>query len=657
MKANETKFQDLVASNYQYVVPLFQRPYSWTKREWQQLWEDIKDLVESGNEHFIGSIVNIPTPSVPAGVSKFLLIDGQQRMTTLFIVMMVLRDRARTEDNKALADEINDMIVNRHKKGDDHYKLMPTQADREAYKLLIAGQAIPQSSSDDTGVQACYRFFRTQIAREELQPIFGVISGQLSIVSIVLDPNDNPHVVFESLNAKGRSLSQADLIRNYFFMRIDVSEHEEINTKYWQPMQNALGENTTEFIRHYLMRMGPNVRQPDVYQVIKQRIQSEKIEILAFLQQMARFGVYYQRILFPEQYESDPELLRRMQRLNTLQVTVAYPFLLNVYNDVEVNKLTQQELYAVLDTLENYIFRRAICSIPTYELNKLFPFLYGWTTNHKDLAFVIGLQTELQKRRYPRDEEFKYSLIHQSLYGAGERVVRTRFLLQTLERSYGHKETVDLTECTIEHIMPQTIDSWWQNHLGKDYEEVKETWLHTLGNLTLTAYNSEISNRSFPAKQHIYEDSNLQLNKTLQDYSGWNEQNIEHRAQQLAEQALGLWPDFRPSNSLVQETEGDVSGRKPYQVSILDTSYQVKSWADVLRQTMKVILTLAPEKMEALRDEFPNWLSNTAFRRGEPLSNGMYLNLNWKSINIYPACRKMVEFIEIGQDEWQVLVE
>lgn len=654
MKANETKFQDLVASNYQYVVPLFQRPYSWTKREWQQLWEDILDLVENKSDHFIGSIVNIPTPSVPAGINKFLLIDGQQRMTTLFIVMMVLRDIAAGSD-EALRDEINDMIVNRHKKGDDLFKLMPTQIDRGAYKSLVHGTDTPQLSSDDGGIQNCYRFFRTRLSSKDLQPIFAVISGKLSIVSIVLDPNDNPHVVFESLNAKGRSLSQSDLIRNFFFMRIHVDQHDEINSRFWQPLQNALGDNMTEFIRHYLMRTGAFVRQPDVYQVLKKRIEDEKTDALSFLKQLANFGTYYQRILLPEKYEANREIREQMTRLNTLQVTVAYPFLLNVYHAVNSGNLNTVQLIQILKTLENYVFRRAICGVPTYDLNKVFPALFGWIVNNDPLDFLTALQTELQKRKYPLDEDFLESLIHEPIYGTGERNTRTRFLLESIERSFGHKEVVDLRSSTIEHIMPQTPDHWWRQHLGKTLEETYETWLHSLGNLTLSGYNSEASNSAFPAKKKYYEDSNIQINKTIVEYEVWNQDTIEARAKHLAERALHIWPSFRPIDRNLTDEKGDVGGTKPYRVIILGQEKAVDSWADVLRETIKVICDLTPEHMDGLKEEFPTWLGEKPYKRSEQLSNGMYLNINWNPRSIYRACRRMIEYVGIDDDGWRVL--
>jgi uncharacterized protein with ParB-like and HNH nuclease domain len=238
MKASETKFQPIIEGTKQYVVPLFQRAYSWDKKEWEVLWDDLVDLCENNEpkNHFIGSIVTAPTVSVPEGVTKYLLIDGEQRLTTIFILLTLLRDMAREYGNEALADEINDMLVNRHKKdSDDYFRLLPTQVDRNVFQNLIRQQL----SNEASQISSCYQFFERKLkqAKLELQALNKVITNRLSVVSILLDPNDNPHIVFESLNAKGRRLTQADLIRNYFFMRIHVNEQEHVHAEVQQALR------------------------------------------------------------------------------------------------------------------------------------------------------------------------------------------------------------------------------------------------------------------------------------------------------------------------------------------------------------------------------------------------------------------------------------
>ncbi len=276
MQASETKLQQILEGTRQYIVPLFQRPYSWKVPEWEALWDDILCLceVDKARPHFMGSIVTMPTTSSPEQVSKYLLIDGQQRLTTIFILLSALRDTVKHSEEE-LAKEINDTIlVNPFKKknGSDYYKLQPTQVDRIVFHQIINSD----SSVNKSGISECYDFFKKKIKKisssSELQKIKEVIGGSFSVVSVVLNADDDPYLVFESLNAKGRPLTQADLIRNYLFMRIPGEDQEPIHAEYWQPMQDLLGDNLTEFIRHYLTKSGSDVKKSEIYFEIKDRI-------------------------------------------------------------------------------------------------------------------------------------------------------------------------------------------------------------------------------------------------------------------------------------------------------------------------------------------------------------------------------------------------
>lgn len=240
MQASETKLQQIIEGTKQYVVPLFQRPYSWKKSEWQALWNDLVELCNTENPrpHFMGSIVTMPTTSVPEGVGKYLLIDGQQRLTTIFILLSALRDTAKQFEEELAAEIDNTILVNPYKKGSDYYKLQPTQVDRKAFHQIINSE--PQE--DESSILECYKFFekkiRQNVVKLELQKIKKVICNNFSLVSVVLSIEDDPYLVFESLNAKGRPLTKSDLIRNYFFMRIHTDSQESVYIQYWKPMQD-----------------------------------------------------------------------------------------------------------------------------------------------------------------------------------------------------------------------------------------------------------------------------------------------------------------------------------------------------------------------------------------------------------------------------------
>ncbi|HQU44223.1 MAG TPA: DUF262 domain-containing protein, partial [Pirellulales bacterium] len=456
MKASETKLQRIIEGTSQYVVPLFQRTYSWKEKEWGTLWDDLADLCEEAEprSHFIGSIVTMPTRSVPEGVAKYLLIDGQQRLTTLFILLAILRDQAKDQGN--LAAEIQQtLLTNPFKQGLETLKLLPTHADRDSFKQIILGQ----TAVADGQIGKARTYFEKKLRvlsaanREKLK---SVIVGNLSLVSIVLDADDNPHLIFESLNAKGRPLSHADLIRNYFFMRIHVDRQDSLYEEHWKPMQDKLGDDLTECIRHFLMKDGDVVKQGDVYFALKERadknLRSEQ-EVIAYLADIVRFANYYKKLLEPAN-ESSAAIGERMDRLNRIEVTTAYPFLLNVYDDYECGRVSGDDFAAVLDVLENFMIRRWVCSVPTYGLNKVFPPLYAQAKRHD--SSLDGVKAVLSGKNYPRDDEFRDRLVRTRLYASGERAAKTKLILERLESRAAHREPVPSDKLTVEHVMPQT---------------------------------------------------------------------------------------------------------------------------------------------------------------------------------------------------------
>ena len=372
MKANETTFQHVIEGTKQYIVPLFQRPYCWDKSQWDTLWSDLvemQDVVRS-RSHFMGSIVTLQTQSVPEGVPKFLLIDGQQRLTTTFLLLILLRDVARRDGRIELADEIEQtLIVNRFKKGDDHVKLLPTQADRPAFLQLVQNPGtIPAGR-----IGAAYSFLERKLrtAGIDLETLKGIIVERLAVVSITLGSDDNPYLVFESLNAKGERLTQADLIRNFFFLKIHTDHQDEMHARYWLPMQEALGDQLTEFIRHYLIGQdGSFLRGDSVYFRLKERLGGG--DAIELLQTLHRAGFHYERLLNPR-VEPDAELSESLAALERLDVTTAYPFLLRCYDDLESGRLSAEELSSIVRVIENYVVRRFVCFIPTNQFNKIFP--------------------------------------------------------------------------------------------------------------------------------------------------------------------------------------------------------------------------------------------------------------------------------------------
>ncbi|WP_432694336.1 DUF262 domain-containing protein [Priestia aryabhattai] len=655
MQAHETKIQPIIEGTKQYLVPMFQRTYSWTLNECKQLWEDILDIeeYEDSKGHFIGSIVSMPVPSAPHEVQRYLLIDGQQRLTTIVIILAVIRDLARKEDIR-LSDEIHDtLLVNKYEEGESRLKLLPTQADRRSFEKLLLNTI--ENNNDNLIIQA-YNYFKHQISKcdIDLRRLKTTLTNRLSLVSIVLASNDNPYLVFESLNAKGRPLTQSDLIRNFFFMRINQEQHNFIYNQYWKPMQEDLGESLTEFIRHFLMKNGKLVRKSDVYVTLKDTAENE--DALKYIKDIHTYSSYYKTFIKPE-LEKDVSLREHMIRLNRIEATTSYPLLLNLYDLHYKNIINSRELNEVLDVLENYLIRRFVCELPTNELNKNFLSVcqkidgYGY----KGIEVVKEIKSALQNKGYPKDIEFKYNLVSTKLYGAGERSRKTKLILETIEDSYNHKEKINFNNLSVEHVMPQTLNDSWKQELGTVWEGIHDQYLHSLGNLTLTAYNAEMSNATFLKKRSRLSNSHLELNKYFTGINEWNEHNIKERANILADKSLKIWGYFGSEEYELK----DVKGTSPRLIFFFSRWYEVNSWRDVWATTINKIIEKDESYFDILLEKFPNLVSKdkSAFRRHYTLDNKSYINVDFSARDIYRLCFRILEVLEIDKEEWSVEIE
>jgi uncharacterized protein with ParB-like and HNH nuclease domain len=664
MQANEMKIQKLIESTQQYQIPLFQRSYSWTKKEWDVLWKDLEEMCESDVEnqrpHFIGSIVSVPAVLSPGSVTKYLLIDGQQRLTTIFILLTLLRDKARAEKNMKLEAEIHErFLVNKFQEGLDHFKLLPTQVDREAFMNYITDTAnayeITQPISEQS-IQAAYHFFKvklkqTSIATDTLKT---VIVNAFSLVSIMLESHDNPYLVFESLNAKGKPLSESDLIRNYFFMRVTADKQVEVYHKYWQPMQDALGERLTEFIRHYLMVEGGIIKQNDVYYELKKQVTDNNSII--YLKKLNQFSFFYDKLLHPNK-ETHLKIRDCLWRLNKLEVTTAYPLLMNCYDAYSLGKLDANEFVMILQYLESYLIRRFVCTIPTNQLNKIFPLVIVHLISKQHLELVEQIALTLQTKGYPKDVEFKNKFMEVKMYGSGDRVAKTKFILANIEANFYHKEMIDINEkVTVEHIMPQVLTEWWKAHLGSDWANIHENYIHNIGNLTLSAYNSELSNNAFNDKVESLKNSHLELNKYFNNLSTWDEVAIKTRARLLADKALSVWKYFGKDYST--QISHSPRNKTPKELWFLGEVFQVNSWRDVLVETLNAISVHLPEKFDLIIAYYPRYFSKDkyAFRDFRLLKNHYYVDSNFSIQRLQQFCERIFDTIGLKLEDWKVIL-
>ena len=552
MQAKETSFLRFLRVPNQFRIPIFQRRYSWEEQHCEQLWQDVLRIGQDDNvsSHFLGSIVYIePNGSQNiSAVSELLVIDGQQRLTTLSLLLLALSKAIRKPGNEIgiTPKQIsNYYLFNADEDGELRYRQLLTYHDKDTLIQLLEDRELPSDAS--LRLVENYRFFESKLQNTNLELVYAGMQ-KLAIVDIALDRRyDDPQLIFESLNSTGLSLSQADLIRNYVLMGQELGFQTKLYNDHWLPMEQRFGDAYAEwfdwFIRDYLTvkrRQIPNIN--NVYETFKTYVPRQTtLEVLeSTIAEIDQYSKHYVKFVLLQ--EEDLDLRECLKDIDELEARVARPLLLEVYEDYTQGQIQKSELIEILQLVESYVFRRAICGIPTNTLNRVFESLMVRVDKSNYLrSLKEAFQQLTSTRRYPSDNEFKEALFIKDVYNFSRR----SYLLRKLE-NHGRKELISVADYTIEHVMPQNPDlsESWQQELGENWQEVQEKYLHTIGNLTLTGYNSKLSDRPFKEKQCIcggFRDSPLRLNRSLAQTEQWNENNILARAKELAEKALKIW--------------------------------------------------------------------------------------------------------------------
>lgn len=562
MKATEANLLKFLRKSPQFVIPIYQRNYSWTEEQCRQLWAD---LLRAGREeaisaHFIGSIVYVERGlSTVTSQEALLVIDGQQRLTTSTLLIAAL---AKHFEDKGIAELLdafsakklrNYYLLNPDEEGERHFKLILSETDKDTLLAILKNAPMPAEIS--SRIEQNYQLFQEIIQKheDELEAICQGLA-KLVIVDVSLDRSqDNPQLIFESMNSTGLELSQADLIRNYILMGLEPRLQTELYKNYWRPMEKAFGQaayvtHFDPFMRHYLTaKTGeiPNVRE--VYAEFKAFARDSQIDTKALVADIRAYASYYCAMALCA--EALPALKQAFHDLRELKVDVAYPFLLDAYHDYKQDRLTADELLNIIRLVESYVFRRAICAIPTNSLNKTFAGLSRSLKKDRYLESVKAAFLLMPSyRRFPSDEEFQRDIKLRDLYNFRSR----SYWLRRLE-NHGRKERIVVENYTIEHILPQNeaLSPEWQAELGPEWQRIQQTWLHTLGNLTLTGYNSEYSDTPFAYKRDQvanadgkkigFKFSALNINDGLGEVAQWNEDAIKARAERLSKEATKVW--------------------------------------------------------------------------------------------------------------------
>jgi len=563
MKAGELTLQGTLTAQQQYVIPIFQRYYTWDRKEWDQLWTDVCELKgKPGKHHFMGTLVFVPDRNVTYSYPSYQVIDGQQRLITFSLLFASLRNICASAGHEDLASEIsNSVLVHQYKKGLERFRVYPRQRDREDFMAAIGDSAIPANR-----IGKAVRYFMEAIGdavsttnTDDLRLFYNLLLGGLEFVHINLD-GENPYKIFRSLNSTGVDLSPADLIRNFVFMQISNEKQDEFDKGLWTPLESRFVNEKNEvdsklvsaFFRDSLMTTGEHIAPADTFEAFESRYK-DGLEPRSLTAELTKSADLYDQIRGAATH-SDPNIDASLRKLRQLDSSTAYPLVLKLMRRMQAQQITVEEFVGSVELISGFIFRRYVCGESSRAYSKWFVAACKEVEDHP----TERLERFFSERGFPRDAHFEAALCKFPLY-SGKYAFE---VLQLLEKSFGSKEAPNPDDATIEHIMPQTLSKEWRDDLGADARQIHEQWADTLGNLTLSGYNSGLSNKRFSIKvqgtadTRGYSQSNFELTKTVAGCAKWGAEEIESRGQELAQRAASIWtgpalilePDGRPEN-------------------------------------------------------------------------------------------------------------
>lgn len=651
----------LEGSKKRFIIPVYQRNYDWKIENCKQLYDDLVQVIRQDKaSHFFGSIVSYSHLR-----DDVVLIDGQQRVTTVSLILIAIinaiKNDAVSSEEDNLVERLRDTyIIDKYRKDERKVRLKPFRDDCNAFDKLIFGQE--EDFVKDSKVTINYHYFYNRLVEQKeltVDQLFQAIDS-LQIIDIVLEPEhgDDPQLIFESLNSTGLDLTEADKIRNFILMGLSPDVQEQYYDNYWNRIERCCGSELDSFVRNFLtIETGsiPNIRK--VYQAFKQYANGKDINSL--LDKMLQYALAYQRLTTFDLGNAEANEIAK--RLDLLDMTVAYPFLMAFMLYAKENGIYDHEITKVLSCIETFIFRRLMCDLPTNALNKIFSTLHKTisklkkeTDSYSDVM-IYHLENRKLSAAFPKDEEFINGFTTKNIYAM--RGKNKSYLFERLENG-SSKEKNDIVgnindgNLTIEHIMPQTLNPSWKSALGPQCEAIHEKWLHTIANLTLTGYNSTYSNKSFTEKKSIengFLQSGLRLNQFIAKFDQWTETELEKRKIDLCEKALKIW--IYPISSFVPEKKedeiislsednGTATGRKITYFVFQDTKYEVDDWADMMWEVAKILFEINPSILyQEANSSKNNKFQTTATYKGlMELSKGLYFcpshNSTWDKMSI-----------------------
>lgn len=655
------KFFD--GSDKRFIIPLYQRNYDWKEENCEQLFQDLLKMHHSERKsHFFGSIVS----NIQSGTEDRFIIDGQQRITTVSLMLIAMVNAYKAGDIQATDSKLVDKIfkrylVDEYQEDERKVKLKPIKKDMDAFDSLLykpKDQYVKGSN-----VTRNYEFFYDKIMKSGLtmDELFETIK-KLEVINIKLDEDDDPQLIFESLNSTGLDLSEADKIRNYLLMSLAPAEQDDLYTRYWNPIEESTKYDPSSFVRDYLtMKQGKIGRIDKIYFIFKEYAENEKIGRAELLEEMHHYAKIYSQI--DNANMGTEKINRKLNQVRTLDSTVAYPFYMAFFDYAGKNGLSDEEKYRVLDIVEAYWARRIICNLPSNALNKVFATLHRDVLNNMNKAVEgtnptytdVLVYLLLKKGRssvFPKDDEVKEDFATRQVYKMPANL--RMFILERMENRDSkecHDVVKQLTEKTIsiEHIMPQTLSDKWKEALGDEWERIHQQYLHTMANLTLTGYNSQYSNLAFIEKRDMekgFNDSAFRLNNYVKSCNQWTEAEMKQRQHDLLEVFMRLWPmpstTFEPAkreieSASIEDDDYEFTGKKIQGYFYHNVHYTVNTWKEMLIQMCNHVLLERRSTIEWLCANEEHGFSHTPETWRKELAPGLYVwtdNSTYTKINI-----------------------
>lgn len=650
MKADSIHLFDFLENGKTiFEIPVFQRNYEWDEQQCSQLFKDLTIAAEDDQDHFIGAIVYVAETGRKLS-HIYRIIDGQQRLMSLMLLLKSLAD----VNDQVRAEIQEQYLTNKYLEENNHLKLKPVAHDMEAFEAVMNDRL--DQYNEPSKVVKNYQYFKKRIQQSEFSSteLYEALNHfNMVYIELTNDVQDeNPQVIFESLNSTGVSLSASDLVRNFLLMKLDSDKQSRLYQEYWVKMERIFTTNTfADFIRFYLtMKMHKMINRAKIYPLYKEFYHGQGLDSEDALADLYRFAIFYDQLIHAE--TGIQELNPILRHINAMDSRVVYPYFFMMLEMTSTGEVSQDDVIEVAQIMESYLFRLKVCQLPTNGLNRM---VIALCDKAKAVGDYRARLVSLLNASFPDDKKFADSLMNVNLYSLRNNLAKLALVVLEESRT---KETIDFDDAQVEHIMPQRLNNDWRIELP-NANRINEEMGGVIGNLTLTKYNQEMGNKVYSEKKEVYQTSNVSLTREIAaEYPTWNKESIVKRTEQLAQELISIFP--RPVDTLqVEDISGehtitesiDITGKKPTRLTISDEDIPLDSWRKMLISFMEYIWQLDSRNYEKIKgDSSLNKMLFASQRVPEILDNGTSIETNFSANVVLALISKIAEICDIADE-------